>query len=205
MPNQSERDYDYHYDSDDPYVYEGTHVLINKFDLTDYNELSHVERMITGATVASLEDKPIQGKFDLAHLQAIHKALFEEIYNWAGQIRKQGFISKGNSLFCKAEFIESYAADLFGQLRREHLLTNLDLDVFTERISYYISEINALHPFREGNGRTQRVFINQLSRQAGWNLNFPSIEPDVLCEAYITSMKDCSFLIELLRGSARPL
>lgn len=126
MPNQSEQDYDYRYDSDDPYVYENTHVLINRFGITDYIELSRIERMITGAAVASLEANPIQGKFDLAHLRAIHKALFEEVYDWAGQIRKQGFISKGSSLFCKAEFIEPYADDLFGQLQREHLLVSLD-------------------------------------------------------------------------------
>ncbi|MEG0681910.1 MAG: Fic family protein [Raoultibacter sp.] len=205
MPKQGEQDYDYRYDPNDPYVYEGTHVLINKFGLTDCNEVSHVERMVTGAAVAFLENSPIQGKFDLAHLQAIHETLFEEIYDWAGQIRKQGFISKGNSLFCKAEFIKPYAANLFGQLQREQLLTDLEHDVFAERISYYISEINALHPFREGNGRTQRVFVNHLSRQAGWNLNFASTKPDTLCEACITSMKDCSALTKLLKGTISPL
>ncbi|MEG0217749.1 MAG: Fic family protein, partial [Raoultibacter sp.] len=103
------------------------------------------------------------------------------------------------------EFIEPYAVNLFGQLQREQLLTDLEHDVFAERISYYISEINALHPFREGNGRTQRVFVNHLSRQAGWNLNFASVEPDTLCEACITSMKDCSPLTKLLKGTISPL
>lgn len=196
--------YDYTYDSDDPYVYLGTNVLINKFGLTDFDELWDVERAITGVVVAELEDSPIKGNFDLTHLQAIHKALFEEIYDWAGNIREKGFISKGNSLFCGAEFIVPYSEDLFAKLHDEEYLQGLDRDTFIQRIAFYISEINALHPFREGNGRTQRVFANQLAKQAGWDLNFKTVDPERLCDAYISSMTDTSDLEELLNETIKP-
>lgn len=204
MPNREDQSYDYHYDSDDPYVYEGTNILINKFGLTNPIELSRIERAITGAAIASLEITPVVGKYDLKHLQAIHKALFEEIYEWAGQIRRRGFISKGNSLFCAAEYIEPYSTDLFEKLKGEDYLRDLDHEAFADRVAFYIAEINALHPFREGNGRTQRVFIDQLSRQAGWKLNLTAFDPEELLNAYIVSMADYEPLADLLKGTIQP-
>ena len=180
--------YDYKYDSSDPYVYKGTDVLINKLGLTDFDELWDAERAITGVAAAELEEHPINGDFDLNHLRQIHKALFGEIYDWAGNIREKGFISKGNSLFCAAEFILPYSDGLFGKLKSEDYLRGLEREEFIKRMAFYISEVNALHPFREGNGRTQRIFANQLARQAGWELNLKSTDPEKLCNAYISSM-----------------
>lgn len=193
------RTYDYEYDSNDPYVYAGTKVLRNKLGLRDFDELWDAERAITGVTAAELEANPIDGQFDLAHLQAIHKALFSDVYDWAGTIREKGFIAKGNSLFCAAEFILPYSDDLFSKLKAENYLRGLEREEFIQRVAFYISEINALHPFREGNGRTQRIFINQLARQAGWNLNYTTVDPEVLCDAYIASMTNTSELVDLLR------
>lgn len=191
---------DYRCDPDDPCVYAGTDILTNRFKLKDFNELSTLERAISGASIAKLETEPIGGNYDLEHLKATHKAIFCEIYEWAGQIR-QGFISKGETLFCAAEFIKPYSAELFAKLHRENLLRNLAKDVFVSRMSFYGAEINALHPFREGNGRTQRVFMDQLARQAGWELNFRSIDPDVLCDAFKAAMTDEHQLADLLAQS----
>lgn len=192
-------------DPRDPFVYPGTHLLVNEFGLKDSDGLSAVERQITGAAYAKLEQCPIDGCFDLEHLRSIHKTLFGEIYSWAGCIRSKGFISKGNSLFCAAEFIEPYSSELFGRLQGENLLAGLDRERFIERIAFYISEVNALHPFREGNGRTQRIFANKLARQAGWNLNLASTDPSDLCNAYIAAMSDDSTLIALLDKSVAPV
>lgn len=195
MPRKT---YDYEYDSNDPYVYAGTKVLRNKLGLRNFDELWDVERAITGVTAAELEANPIDGQFDLAHLQAIHEALFRDIYDWAGTIREKGFIAKGNSLFCAAELIIPYSDDLFSRLKAENNLRGLDREEFIRRVAFYISEINALHPFREGNGRTQRIFANQLARQAGWELNLKTVGPVRLCDAYIESMTNLDDLIELL-------
>lgn len=195
MPRKT---YGYEYDSSDPYVYAGTNVLKNKLGLRDFDELWDAERAITGVAAAELEERPVGGSFDLNHLKAIHKALFGDIYEWAGTVREKGFISKGSSLFCGAEFIASYSDDLFAKLKAENYLQGLEREEFIQRIAFYISEINALHPFREGNGRTQRIFINQLARQAGWSLNFKTVDPERLCDAYITSMTDAGDLVKLL-------
>lgn len=189
---------DYEYDSNDPYVYAGTNVLRNKFGLHDFDELWDTERAITGVAAAELEEHPIKGSFDLEHLKAIHKTLLGDMYDWAGTVREKGFISKGNSLFCGAEFIIPYSDDLFAKLKSENYLQGLDREEFIRRVAFYISEINALHPFREGNGRAQRIFVNQLAKQAGWNLNFTMVDPERLCDAYIASMTDASDLIALL-------
>lgn len=197
--------YDYVYDSADPYVYKGTTVLVNKFGILNTDVLSRVERKITGVEAARLAENPIDGDFDLMHLQAIHKKLFGEIYEWAGCIREHGFISKGNSLFCAAEHIVPYSTSLFANLHREKLLQELDRDTFASRMAYYLAEINALHPFREGNGRAQRVFANQLARKAGWNLNLLNVTADELCKAYIASMNDTHDLEVLLKATVKPL
>lgn len=195
MPRKT---YGYEYDSNDPYVYAGTNILRNKFGLRDFDELWDTERAITGVAAAELEEHPVKGSFDLEHLKAIHKMLFGDIYEWAGTIREKGFISKGNSLFCGAEFIIPYADDLFAKLKAENCLQGLEREEFIRRVAFYISEINALHPFREGNGRAQRIFINQLAKQAGWNLNFKTVNPERLCDAYIASMTDMVDLTALL-------
>lgn len=184
MPNPE----NYNYEDDDRYVYSDTDVLVNLFGIQDWDELSAVERSLSGLRYTELEESPIQGNFDLDHLCAIHKHLFGDIYPWAGKIRTKGFISKGNSLFCSPDYIPSYSEDLFGKLKAENYLTGLSRKDFIKRIAFYIAEINALHPFREGNGRTQRAFANQLARNAGWELNLSNIGPDELRDAYIESM-----------------
>lgn len=192
----------YPYEDDDRYVYEGTDVLANLFDIHDWKHdwklLSEVERSLSGVRYAELEETPIEGTFDLDHLCAIHRHLFGDIYPWAGKIRTKGFIAKGNSLFCSPQFIVPYSDGLFAGLKGENYLKDLERGEFIERLAFYIAEINALHPFREGNGRTQRAFVNQLARNAGWELNFSDIDPEELRRAYIESMHTSTERLEQL-------
>ncbi|MBQ9022010.1 MAG: Fic family protein [Eggerthellaceae bacterium] len=188
----------YSYEDDERYVYDNTDVLVNLFDIKDWAHLSEIERSISGVRYAELEELPIEGAFNLEHLCAIHRHLFGDIYPWAGKVRAKGFIAKGNSLFCSPEFIIPYSDELFRGLKNEKYLKELDRDKFINRLAFYIAEINALHPFREGNGRTQRAFINQLARNAGWELNFSDINPNELREAYIESMHISTEHIERL-------
>ncbi|MGH3406108.1 MAG: Fic/DOC family protein [Streptosporangiaceae bacterium] len=87
-------------------------------------------------------------------------------YEWAGQLRTVA-IAKG-AMFCLPQYIDSSMAVIFRQLRHEGFLRGLRRDVFAGRLAYYLGEVNALHPFREGNGRTQRAFFGQLARDAGF-------------------------------------
>jgi cell filamentation protein len=112
-----------------------------------------------------LHESPVTPTYDLHHLREIHRRIFGDIYDWAGQIRTVA-IAKG-ATFCLPQYIESSAAVIFDDLRDENYLRGLDRDAFTGRLAHYLGEVNALHPFREGNGRAQRAFFGQLTLDAG--------------------------------------
>ena len=165
------------YDADDTYCYPGTDVLRNKAEITNAQDLDAYEgELSTLRSIESLE-RPIAGQFDLIHLQRIHLALFQDVYDWAGKIRTVD-ISRGNSRFANVRFIESAANDIFNKLARENWLKGLDSNSLSKRLAHYLSEINALHPFREGNGRVQRIFISQLSQSAGYQLDYSDLEQE---------------------------
>ena len=170
------------YDADDTYCYLGTDVLRNKAEITDANELDAYEGDLSTLRSIEILENPIAGQFDLAHLQRIHLALFQDIYGWAGKIRTVD-ISRGNSLFANVRFIESAANETFKKLARENWLKGLDADPLSKRLAHYLSEINALHPFREGNGRIQRIFISQLSQAAGYQLDYSDLEQEQIYQA----------------------
>lgn len=164
--------------------YEGTTCLINKLDIRDEKQLSMVEADITFAKASYLEQNPIEGNFDFEHYKAIHKYLFEDLYNWAGQIRTVNISKKGTN-FAEADSVEDLAINCFERLKSNNYFKDLRLDNFVNNIVdfYYIT--NMLHPFREGNGRTQRVFISQLIRNAGYDIDFSEINSDDLMIATI--------------------
>ena len=158
--------------SEDPYVYPGTSVLRNRFGLTDAADLDRVERLHT--TNRSLEPIP-RGSFDLAHLRAIHRHLFQDIYDWAGELRTVE-ISKGRQQFQFREFIETGMGDVHGRLVHSRFLKGLSAAAFAEQAAVIVGDINYVHPFREGNGRTQlhsgswptrRVTASILGRSTG--------------------------------------
>jgi cell filamentation protein len=173
--------YDYEFERVDAYCYHDTYVLKNKFDIRDAETLSSAEREFTSAKIAYIKENPIKGKFDLKHLRAIHRYIFCDIYEWAGELRTVN-IAKGNQ-FCNYIHLETYADGIFSRLKAEKLLENTRSDAIAERLAYYLSEINVLHPFREGNGRVQRVFIEYLAQIAGWYINFADISDREMIEA----------------------
>jgi cell filamentation protein len=109
-------------------------------------------------------------------LCAIHRRVFGDIYDWAGQLRTVA-IAKG-TWFCLPQYIESAAAEVFRALQGDNLLRGLPRDVFTERLTHYLGEVNAVHPFREGNGRAQRAFFEQLASDAGFILDWQHLDAD---------------------------
>lgn len=168
------------YDIDDKYCYKGTNVLKNKLNITDATILYNAERDITSVNLAKVRSMPVKGVLDFEHLRKIHYHIFKDIYNWAGQIRSVN-ISKGN-MFCLYENIDSYGSYLFEKLRKENYLTNIDKNFVCDRLSFFMSEINALHPFREGNGRSQRVFMSYLAKVAGYELSFDKVTRDEIIQ-----------------------
>ena len=167
--------YSYEYEWDKEYCYPDSNVLINKLGIKNHDELVTAEREITSLKIAMAKAEPIKGNFDFEHLKRIHKFVFEDIYTWAGETRNVN-ISKGNQ-FCLSQNIEMYAADIFTKLKADHYLIDYDGNI-AHRLAYYLSEINVLHPFREGNGRAQRLFIEYLADHAGYKVDFSDVTAD---------------------------
>jgi len=165
--------YDYEYEWDSRYCYPHSHVLKNKLSIYDAEALAEAERRITALNLLEIKGKPVRGGFDLKHLCDIHHAIFCDIFTWAGRIRTVN-IAKGNQ-FCLCQHIESYASGIFAKLKSEHYLLHVNAAEISERLTYYLSEINVLHPFREGNGRAQRVFIEHLAQSVGFHVDFSTV------------------------------
>jgi cell filamentation protein len=152
--------------AEDPYVYPGTNVLRNRFGLRDARELERRERDASYARLLQLAAEPLPGRYDLAHLQAFHRHIFGDVWPWAGELRSVA-IAKENTMFALPEHIAPYLSNVLAGLPREDFLRGLPRRQLAARLAHYMAEINAVHPFREGNGRTQRAFVGQLAAQAG--------------------------------------
>ena len=142
--------------------------------------------VFTNKRGVELQLKGVTGAFDLAHLKSIHRFLFSDVFPWAGELRVVN-LSKGNSMFGPAMHIEAALADAFAKLKAEHFLANLTPPAFAQRAAFSLGEINAIHPLREGNGRTQREFIRQLAEQAGHPLSWAGFTQQAMLVASIQS------------------
>jgi cell filamentation protein len=168
---------------EDPYTYNDSTVLVNKLDLRTQAELDAFEAEISSAR--SEEPLP-EGKLDFAHYRAIHHHLFQDVYDWAGQPRTVR-ISKGGNPFCFPENIENQGTELFGGLARDDYLRNLTSQEFSDKAAHFLAELNAIHSFREGNGRSQLSFFVLLADHAGHPLNLNRLDPDEMLAAMIAS------------------
>jgi cell filamentation protein len=159
----------------DPYIDPVTGVLRNILDITTTEALEDAEASITATAIASLSKEPLSGAFDLVHVRVLHRELFHTIYSWAGELRTVE-VAKGDTRFANAAVIEMAADGIFAALHTEHLLKDLSSTAYAARLAHYYSEINILHPFREGNGRTQRLFFDLLVRESGYRLAWERID-----------------------------
>ena len=174
--------------------YPGTTVLINKLDIRDEATLNEAEALATFVNASKLEQNPLEGGFDFAHYKAVHHFLFSDLYDWAGQIRTVN-ISKKGTRFCPAEEIEQRADLIFGRLKACNCYRDLPHDEFVEEIVDFYCATNELHPFREGNGRSQRAFLTQLIRSAGYDINWAGVDGDLLMIATIQAAQGVTDLL----------
>lgn len=185
------------YSGIDPYTYPNG-VLKNKHHIQDEKLLEQLERTTVAVRIDQLKTNPIKGNFDLTHLQKIHRHLFQDIYDWAGEIRRVD-ISKGNSRFCSYHLIQSYSetiAKKFQQLQWK----NISPEQFSHQMAYFLGEYNAIHPFREGNGRAIREMIGQLVKQNGYIIHWENMTQNEMIKASeISTLKgDNQFLEKLI-------
>lgn len=168
---------------EDPYCYPGTTVLKNKLKLKTQKELDAFEAEIT----AQRAEEPLPaGKLTYPHYRAIHKHLFQDVYDWAGRIRTVR-ISKGGSMFCYPESIDREMSKLFGALTGQKQLKGTTTVEFATKAAHFLAELNAIHPFREGNGRTQLTFLTLLAENAGHPLAMGRLDPEKVMQAMIES------------------
>ena len=143
------------------YCYPNSNVLVNKLNIHDNKKLATVERKLVLLKLYTLRQNNNIGKFDIQHFLSIHKFLFEDIYPFAGKIRSED-IAKDSFRFAKWEYIEDQLNELLNKLSKDNL-KNLNKEDMSKKLAYYMSELNVLHPFREGNGRTIREFIREVA------------------------------------------
>jgi cell filamentation protein len=158
------------------YCYEGTDILINKLGIEDEMTLENIERTMTTYNLSRLYLEPIEGNFDVDHYLKIHKFLFDYLYDFAGKIRVEN-MSKGNTPFCRPEYIYKYLRCLLQEMKKKIIYIET-VEQLVEFLAYYYSEINIVHPFREGNGRTQREFFREYVHEMSKKLNFGNYELD---------------------------
>ncbi len=164
--------------------YPNTTCLINKFDIKDDKKLSEIEAEITFAKAAVLECKEVKPPFNFDFYKSIHRFLFEDLYDFAGELRKVD-ISKKGTLFCSVNELEKLCKACFYRLEKANYFKGIKKEKFVEEIVDLYQTTNFLHPFREGNGRTQRIFISKLIKYNGYDFNFSNINHDLLMIATI--------------------
>ena len=179
------------------YCYPGTDVLINKLNIRDNQLLSEAERKIVLTKSYELRKNSKIGNFDLDHFLKIHEFLFEDIYPFAGKFRNEN-IAKGYFSFAEWQYIEPEIKRLFDKLKAENYLQGRSREELVKGLAYYLSELNVLHPFREGNGRTIREFIRELAFFNGYILDLQNTTSDELLKASVDSIADTKELEETL-------
>lgn len=181
---------------DDPYCYAGTHVLKNRLGLRDAAQLEAFE--LEASNLRADEPLP-SGRFGTTHYRAVHRHLFQDVYAWAGRYRTVR-TSKGGNMFCFPEHIAPQMTALFATLRDDGYLANKISDAFIDAAATFLAELNAIHPFREGNGRTELAFLHLLSLKAGHPLLLEKLHPTRFLAAMIGSFDgDIGPLVRELR------
>ncbi len=166
----------------DPYTYKNSTVLINKFNIQDEAILEEAEKEFT--LIAAMDIEFQSPPYNFQYLCNLHRKLFCDLFEWAGELRTID-ISKGQTRFCNYRFIEKEANLLFAKLAKENYLLGLAFHLLIEKLAEYYCDINVLHPFREGNGRAQRLLFEHLVINCGYNINFETIESSEWVDANI--------------------
>lgn len=180
------------------------YILENKLGIKDIFILNEHERKIATFNEIIIRRKNYK-KFNFNTLKSMHKELFKEIYQWAGMVRKVN-ISKGKCFFCPVENIYSFADTIFQKLEKENYLKEISQDEFCKKAADLFGDINALHPFREGNGRTQRLFLYHLAKNAGYELDLNKLDKNKYMTASIESMLVSNDKMEnLMKSIIKPL
>jgi cell filamentation protein len=158
----------------DDYFIPGTSVLKNIEGITNGEQLRSYEEAQAHVRLVELANDPMLATFDYDHMKAIHRHIFQDVYEWAGEERvgPAGFMSKeGHSYYPGGPSLTAAAEAEYAKLASKDLLRGLDKGQFVDELAERWGELNVIHSFREGNTRTQFVFFSQLAEQAGYRID----------------------------------
>lgn len=179
------------------YCYPDSNVLKNKLNIRDLRELKDVEEKFVAIKQLVLLQKPIPGRFTINHLLRIHRFLFEDVYPFAGHIRREQ-ISKGETLFFPPDLIKRELRRVFGEIHETGMLQEKKPQSQIQHLSHVMAELNIIHPFREGNGRSIRELIRCMAQVYGLTLNWGNADQDTMMDAAIASVYDDMAFCEML-------
>ncbi len=177
----------------DPYALENG-VLKNNFGITDSASLNEVEADIAGVQIQKILKEPAPKSFTALHLCALHEQVFSEVYPWAGHYR-QVDIAKGDTHFLRHQDIAAKLDTIFSGLAKEGFLQGANPQAFGEFMGEFLVQLNFVHPFREGNGRVQRLLVTQIATNAGLSLDWQPIGNEAMKQACIAG----------IQGESRPM
>lgn len=180
----------------DPLCYPGTIVLRNLLDVEDAALLEEAELALF--LIRAAQPFPA-GDFDRKHYLDLHRHMFQDVYSWAGQIRSIR-IGKNGNWFCYPEYIDAKLDRVFTELGDADRLENMTAASFASHVGHFLAELNAVHPFREGNGRTQLAFLAMLADRAGFGFDEDKVDRDRVLQAMVESFSgDEAALISLIQ------
>jgi fido (protein-threonine AMPylation protein) len=154
----------------------GTGVLRNKLGITDPIAFSKAATESTAHRLTELQTSPIRGGFDSVHLQEIHRHIFQDLYDWAGQLRP---IDCGN---VPASRLEKSLDSIFDRLGRDNHLKGLSPGEWANSASSYIYDLEMAQPFLAGNEMAIHEFTDELARKNNMSLQWDTT-PDIAADS----------------------
>ena len=172
--------------------------LKTSFGIMENKILKEYEKKVVAVRLLEMSIAGVTGDFSLKHFINIHKKLFGDVYFFAGEFRKEN-IAKGSFRFADYRYMENEITRLFQIISKDNIIGNksIEKDILAEKLAYYSAELNVLHPFREGNGRTIREYIRQMALKLGYIMNYRRISVQEYITASIFSITDISKLKEI--------
>lgn len=180
------------------YCYPDSDVLKNRLNIRDHAELKQAEEEFVAVKQLVLLQDPIKGRFTMNHLLRIHRFLFEDVYPFAGHLRREQ-ISKGDTLFYPPDLIERELRRVFQEIHEREMLRETEAQAQLRNLSHVMAELNIIHPFREGNGRSIRELTRCMALMYGLFINWGNTDRDTLMDAAVASVDDDTAFCDVLK------